>query len=162
MAGRNSIHRFCTFMAGCYLTSVGACFCLLPSPVLSLWSSSSLRDLLQWPVALPNDGLTDVAIQEPASVSSFLRLMSISPYGGTYWSKTVRDVPRESNRPTLANLSRVLSFPHPPHPPTYSNTTSKPTRTVSRPTTLVFSQSTVKIPPVPISKWKFIRGWVLS
>ena len=48
-----------------------------------------LKDLLQWPSALPNDGLTDIVIQEPAFVSSLVGLTDVALHGGQYWSKTI-------------------------------------------------------------------------
>ena len=48
-----------------------------------------IRDLLQWPLALPNDGLIDIAVQEPTSVSSLVGLMDVAPQGGQYWTETV-------------------------------------------------------------------------
>ena len=38
-----------------------------------------LRDLLEWPLAPPNDGSIDIATQEPASVSSLVGLMDVAP-----------------------------------------------------------------------------------
>ena len=50
-----------------------------------------IRDLLQWPLALPNDGLIDIAVQEPTSVSSLVGLMDVAPQGGQYWTETVSE-----------------------------------------------------------------------
>ena len=46
-------------------------------------------DLLQWPLALPNDKLINIMIQELASMSSLVGLMDVALQGGQYWSKTV-------------------------------------------------------------------------
>lgn len=46
------------------------------------------RDLLQWPLALPNDGLIDIAVQEMDSLSSLIGGMDVAPRGGHYWSGT--------------------------------------------------------------------------
>ena len=55
------------------------------------WSSPYSRDLLQWPLALPKEGLIDVAVQETASVLSLLRLIGSAPQGGSYWSDKVSE-----------------------------------------------------------------------
>ena len=119
-------------------------------------SSPSVRDLLQWPLVLPNDGLIDIAVQEMASASSLVGQMGIAPRGGQYWTKEVR---RYSVRLKWATTDSTLCLPLVYPRIVYSNTTSKSTRTASRPTTLEFSQLTAKIPPAPISKWRYIRGW---
>ena len=64
------------------LSTFITCFSL-PGPHLSI------RDLLQWPVAQPNDGLIDVAIQEMAPTSTLVGQMDTAPRGGQYWTKTV-------------------------------------------------------------------------
>ena len=53
------------------------------------WYSPSNRDLLQWPLALPNDGLIDIAVQETVSPLTLISQMDIAPQGGQYWSETV-------------------------------------------------------------------------
>jgi len=62
-----------------------------PTPVdnvLFRYSHSS-RDLLQWPLALPGDGLIDVAVQEVTSLSTLIGQMDVAPQGGQYWAETV-------------------------------------------------------------------------
>jgi len=66
--------------------------CLLLFPVLSPWSSPSVRDLLQWPLVLPTDGLIDIAVQEMASASSLVGQLGVASYGGQYWAKTVSGI----------------------------------------------------------------------
>ena len=123
-----------------------------------------LKDLLQWPSALPNDGLTDIVIQEPAFVSSLVGLTDVALHGGQYWSKTISK--KYSSRAEQTNPDPFLSSlsDGSPEPPlhvfhSYSNTCSEPTCTMSRPAILGFSQSTAKIPPVSIFEWRFTRGW---
>jgi len=45
------------------------------------------RDLLQWPLAIPNEGLIDIAIQETDSMSRLISFMNVSPRGGQYWAE---------------------------------------------------------------------------
>ena len=60
-------------------------YCIRLAPL----SSPSIRDLLQWPLAQPNDGLIDVAIQEMTPTTALVGQMDVAPRGGQYWSKTV-------------------------------------------------------------------------
>ena len=62
----------------------------------TLRSSPSTRDLLQWPLALPNNGLIDIAVQETTSASSLISQMDTAPHGGQYWSETVSETFRSS------------------------------------------------------------------
>lgn len=62
-------------------------------------SSHSIRDLLQWPLALPSDGLMDVSVQETTSPLSLISQMGAAPQGGLYWSNTVSDGTTPFDRP---------------------------------------------------------------
>ena len=62
-----------------------------PESVSCSLSSHSNRDLLQWPLARPSDGLIDVAIQETASLPSLISQMGAASQGGQYWSNTVSE-----------------------------------------------------------------------
>ena len=64
-------------------------------------SSPSVRDLILWLLALSNDGLIDITIQETTPVSSLLGKIGAAPNGGQYWAKTVseQDTPSRSGRP---------------------------------------------------------------
>lgn len=54
--------------------------------------SPFIRDLLQWPLGIPNDGSIDVAVQETTSALSLVGQMGTAPQGGQYWSNSVRKV----------------------------------------------------------------------
>lgn len=58
---------------------------------LIYWSSLLTRYLLQWPLAVPNDGLIDIAVQETTSPLGLIGQMRTSSQGGQYWYKTVSE-----------------------------------------------------------------------
>jgi sphingosine kinase len=69
------------------------------------------RDLLQWPLAIPNDGLIDIVVQETASPSSLVSQMGRAPHGGQYWFKTVSEETSLNLRgPDPGHLFRSLSL----------------------------------------------------
>ena len=106
------------YFYGGLLPYVGRCvFSSASTGCSRSWSSPYSRDLLQWPLALPKEGLIDVAVQETASVSSLLRLIGSAPQGGSYWSDKVSerilvptDLPVPLFPPTLP-----LTFPSQQH-----------------------------------------------
>lgn len=141
------IHQLCTSTLGSCRTPAGRCSCLAIASVLS---SHFIRDLLQWPLALPSDGLIDVVVQEPTSMSSLIGQMGAAPQGAHYWSNTVSE---ETYSLTDPDPILHTSYPH-------SNTSSKSTRTGSRHLSRAFSRSMVNNSHALTFKSRFIREWV--
>ena len=132
-----------------------------PSSMFAIIVSPFTRYLLQWPLALPNDGLTDLVVQETTSPASLMGQIRIGPEGGQYWSETVSEqfysLKQGGTNPgkSLSLCHSILKYTVP-----HSNTFTKSTHIVSRLPRRAFWSLTVKIPHVPISKSRFIRGWV--
>lgn len=56
------------------------------------------RDLMQFPMSLPDDGVVDVVIQERSNRKEMLKAMDGAELGRTYWMDTVSPFRRRRHR----------------------------------------------------------------